>query len=271
MRFWGLSTFAPLLLGSYVAAGDNCTGYSAHNVREHPRGFSAELRLIGEGCGLYDADISSLRLEVDYDTGAPVRPLAHRPDLLGLPLTTLRTDERLHVKILDHQRQRYQVPEFTVPRPQPAADTTPASSVLRFEMDRDPFSFAVVRKSTGERLFDTRGRPLVFENQYLRLATRMGPDPNVYGLGEHSETFRLPTRGLVRTMWNRDAYGIPQGENLYSSHPVYFEHRENGTHGVFLLNSNGMDVMMDADADGGTTLSYHIIGGLLWRQLTRST
>ena len=64
-------------------------------------------------------------------------------------------------------------------------------------------------------------------------------------------------------MWSRDAYGVPQGENLYGNHPIYFEHRTTGTHGVFLVNSNGMDIKIN-DAEGtGTTLEYNVIGGVL--------
>ena len=50
----------------------------------------------------------------------------------------------------------------------------------------------------------------------------------------------LNTTGYIRTLWNRDAYTVPPGTNLYGDHPVYFDHRgNNGTHAVFLLNSNG--------------------------------
>lgn len=50
---------------------------------------------------------------------------------------------------------------------------------------------------------------------------------------------------------------MPVGTNLYGTHPIYFEHRTTGTHGVFLLNSNGMDVKL---TDGG--LEYNLIGGI---------
>jgi hypothetical protein len=49
----------------------------------------------------------------------------------------------------------------------------------------------------------------------------------------------------TRTIYTRGAYGTPQGENLYGAHPIYFDHRGNATHGVFLLNSNGMDIYID--------------------------
>jgi alpha-glucosidase len=75
----------------------------------------------------------------------------------------------------------------------------------------------------------------------------------------------LNTTNYTRTLWNRDSYRIPTGSNLYgyvehsfaiiwsprqhpsaadhlpSAHPVYYDHRgDNGTHAVFLLNSDGM-------------------------------
>lgn len=45
---------------------------------------------------------------------------------------------------------------------------------------------------------------------------------------------------------------------MYGNQPVYFEHRTTGTHGVFLLNSNGMDIKLSKDA-----LEYNVIGGVL--------
>ena len=72
----------------------------------------------------------------------------------------------------------------------------------------------------------------------------------------------LPTHNYTRTIWNRDAYGVPPGSNLYGAHPVYFDHRgSEGTHGVFLLNSNGMDIKIN-DTDG-QYLEYNTLGGVL--------
>ncbi|KAF8814168.1 hypothetical protein BYT27DRAFT_7130231 [Phlegmacium glaucopus] len=65
------------------------------------------------------------------------------------------------------------------------------------------------------------------------------------------------------TLWSRDAYGIPVGTNLYGNHPVYFEHRTSGTHGVLLLSSNGMDIKLNNSGPGGPSLEYNVIGGVL--------
>lgn len=148
--------------------------------------------------------------------------------------------------------------------PRPAADPSvdPNTAAIQFNYTTSPFSFTIYRNSTGEALFTTASHALIFEPQYLRVKTDLPKNPNLYGLGEHTETFCLPTENLTRTFWNRDAYGVPNGTNLYGDHPIYFEHRLSGTHGVFLLNSNGMDIKVTTD-DKGSTLEYDVIGGVL--------
>jgi alpha-glucosidase len=154
------------------------------------------------------------------------------------------------------------VPEEVFPRPKFAgADPKTADLVIGFT--ESPFGFTVSRSSTGEVLFDTTGTALIFEEQYLRLQTWLPSEPNIYGLGEHIDTFRLPADNYTRTLWSRDSDGVPYGENLYGNHPVYFEHRTCGTHGVFLLNSNGMDIKIDTDVQGRHSLEYNVIGGVL--------
>ena len=44
---------------------------------------------------------------------------------------------------------------------------------------------------------------------------------------------------------------------------MYFEHRTTGTHNVFLLNSNGMDIKITNSGPGGTALEHNVIGGIL--------
>lgn len=69
--------------------------------------------------------------------------------------------------------------------------------MLNFNYTTEPFAFTVSR-STGEVLFDTTGMPLIFESQYLYLRTALPEDPNLYGLGEHSDPFRLNTTNYTR-------------------------------------------------------------------------
>ena len=167
-------------------------------------------------------------------------------------------DDRIHVKITDPAVSRYEVPESVLPRPQAQGNVSQHTAAIQFNFTTSPFSFSIYRTSTSEVLFSTASHPIVFEPQYLRVKTALPTDANIYGLGEHTNSFRLPTANTTLTLWSRDAYGVPSGTNLYGNHPVYFEHRSTGTHGVFLLNSNGMDVKLT-----NGSLEYNIIGGVL--------
>ena len=216
----------------------SCPGYKATNHWSTKSGFYADLSLAGPACNVFGTDLPDLKLEVEY-----------------------QTNNRLHVKISDTNNTVYQVPDDVFPRPGFGQWCSPKDSNLKFNFHADPFSFTVSRTDSGEVLFDTTGNDLVFESQYVYLKTHLPQDPHLYGLGEHSDSFMLNTTNYTRTIYTRDAYGTPQGENLYGAHPIYFDHRGDATHGVFLLNSNGMDIYIDNK--GGQYLEYNIIGGVL--------
>ncbi|KAE8392352.1 putative alpha/beta-glucosidase agdC [Aspergillus alliaceus] len=214
-----------------------CPGYKASNIQQNDRSLTADLTLAGQPCNTYGTDLQNLRLLVEY-----------------------QTDERLHVMIHDAEECVYQVPEKVLPRVD-GGDGSRKDSQLKFEYKEEPFSFAV--KRDGEVLFDSSASNLIFQSQYLKLRTWLPENPNLYGLGEHSDSLRLSTTNYTRTFWNRDSYGIPENSNLYGTHPVYYDHRgESGTHGVFLLNSNGMDVFIDKTKDGKQYLEYNSLGGV---------
>lgn len=64
-------------------------------------------------------------------------------------------------------------------------------------------------------------------------------------------------------MWARDA-GDPEDQNIYGSHPYYLEtrHDANGkssSHGVFLLSSQGMDILLRPG-----TIQYRTIGQFIF-------
>ncbi|KAJ2970724.1 hypothetical protein NQ176_g8046 [Zarea fungicola] len=243
MRLWGSLLLAGLASGAVLSRSDTsnnalaaCPGYKASNVKTSNNGLTAQLSLAGKACNVYGNDLKDLILEVTYEN-----------------------DNRLHVKIQDAGNQVYQVPASVFPRP---SDKSAASSnKLKFSYKANPFSFTVARRDTGEVLFDTSAASLVFETQYLRLRTALPNDPYLYGLGEHSDPFRLNTTNYIRTLWNQDAYTIPNGANLYGDHPFYLEQRAHGAHGVFLLNSDGMDIMINQDAAGKQYLEYNSLGG----------
>ncbi|KAF8061837.1 alpha-glucosidase [Lyophyllum atratum] len=218
---------------------DACSGYSASNVKTNGAVLTADLLLNEQGCNVFGPDVKKLGLRVTYET-----------------------DTRIHVKIVDANATRFEVPESIFPRPTLSGHpVSTRAAAIQFNYTASPFSFSIYRTASREVLFSTASHPLIFEPQYLRVKTSLPTDANIYGLGEHTHPFHLPTDNTTLTLWSRDAYSVPVGTNLYGNHPVYFEHRTTGTHGVFLLNANGMDIKLTNA--GGTALEYNVIGGVL--------
>lgn len=113
------------------------------------------------------------------------------------------------------------------------------------------------RASSGEVLFNTSGLPFNFENYFLTISSAMVNNPSIYGLGERVESLRLPVNTQnPYTIWARDV-GTPTFPNLYGAHPFYLEMRNASAHGVFLLNSNGMDINLRS-----SQITYNVIGGV---------
>ncbi|KAI1162801.1 glycoside hydrolase family 31 protein [Nemania serpens] len=242
LLFLAAAASATALVSGHYPTGDPlsaCPGYAATNVKTTASGLTAALTLAGKGCNVYGTDLKDLILEVSYDT-----------------------DTRLHVKIQDAANDVYQVPESYFPRPK-SGGSNKRKSALKFDYVKKPFSFTVSRSDSDEVLFDTSAASLIFESQYLRLRTKLPRDPVLYGLGEHSDSFKLNTTNYIRTLWAQDSYSVPEGANLYGSHPVYYELRDSGAHGVFFLNSNGMDIKINNTAKEGQYLEYNTLGGVL--------
>jgi alpha-glucosidase len=111
------------------------------------------------------------------------------------------SNDRLHIKIYDAAEQVYQVQESVLPRPKNNAVSS-SGAALEFSLIESSFSFKVKRKGSDQVLFDTSGATLIFESQYVRLRTQLPQNPSLYGLGEHSDFFRLETHKYTRTFWN---------------------------------------------------------------------
>ncbi|KIK51755.1 glycoside hydrolase family 31 protein [Collybiopsis luxurians FD-317 M1] len=233
------STFATWIEPSVL---DACPGYKVQNPVTEGAALTADLVLAGKACNVFGNDLEQLKLAVTYET-----------------------ENRIHVKITDANSSRYEVPDSVLPRPNGTFQGSPSAAAIQFNYTTSPFSFTIFRTTTREVLFTTANHPVIFEPQYLRVKTALPPNANIYGLGEHTDSFRLPTFNTTRTLWSRDAYEVPTGTNLYGNHPIYFEHRSTGTHGVFLLNSNGMDIKINdtESTNGGVTLEYNVLGGVL--------
>jgi alpha-glucosidase len=157
-----------------VNAQSVCPGYRASSVRHNARGMTAKLQLAGEACNAYGTDVDSLDLIVEY--------LAK--DRLNVQITPTYVDRS--------NASWFQLSEAVVPRPKTDKGATAKNSDFEISWSNDPsFSFKVIRKATGDVLFDTTGSKLVFEDQFIEFITALPGDYNLYGLGEHIQQLRL--------------------------------------------------------------------------------
>ncbi|KAK2805001.1 hypothetical protein FQN51_001095 [Onygenales sp. PD_10] len=246
-----------------VNAQDVCPGYIASDVKKTQHGFSATLALAGEPCNVYGTDVDNLQLTIEY-----------------------QSKDRLNVNIqpthIDSSNQsHYILPEHLVPKPKRGDHgyLGNGKADLEFTWSNEPsFSFKVVRRSTGDVLFDTEGTVLVFENQFVEFASSLPQNYNLYGLGERIHGLRLGNN-FTATIYAADV-GDPIDYNIYGSHPFYldtryFETGENKkltpvakedcdpsrdyvsySHGVFLRNAHGHEIVLQPEG-----LTWRTLGG----------
>ncbi|XP_066291230.1 lysosomal alpha-glucosidase-like isoform X2 [Branchiostoma lanceolatum] len=167
------------------------------------------------------------------------------------------TDTRLHLVLNNTANKRFEVPIAT-----PTATGKAASPLYEVEYSHDPFGIVVKRRSNGRVLLNTTVAPLLYADQFLETSTSL-PSRNIYGLGEHRGPFRHSTDWVRIPFWARDKPTAEAEEdvtNLYGSHPFYLCVEEDGqAHGVFLLNSNAMEVILQP----APALTWRTIGGIL--------
>ncbi|XP_060242269.1 lysosomal alpha-glucosidase isoform X1 [Meriones unguiculatus] len=175
-------------------------------------------------------------------------------DVLTLQLDMLmETESRLHFTIKDPTKERYEVPLET-----PRVLSRAPSPLYSVDFSEEPFGVILRRKLDGRVLLNTTVAPLFFADQFLQLSTSL-PSQHITGLAEHLSPLMLSTEWTRITLWNRDMAPLP-GANLYGSHPFYLALEDGGSaHGVFLLNSNAMDVVLQPSP----ALTWRSTGGIL--------
>uniref|UniRef100_A0A9J8ADS9 Lysosomal alpha-glucosidase n=1 Tax=Cyprinus carpio carpio TaxID=630221 RepID=A0A9J8ADS9_CYPCA len=180
------------------------------------------------------------------------------PSYLPRDIPTLQLDlmpetlGRLHLTLKDPASPRYEVPFVTS---QSRGHKDIQNPLYDVDFQPDPFGFIVRRKSNGRVLLNTTIGPLLFADQYVQLSTSMASSV-ISGLGEHYTPITLDLNWTSVSLWNRDMASA----NLYGSHPFFLVQEGDGqAHGVFLLNSNAMEVFLQP----APALTWVTVGGIL--------
>lgn len=258
VKFWAMLCVVTSwqTMGMETMASSLGKGQRVTSVTELPdgRGFIADLEVI-EQTTLYGPDINELRITA-----------------------RIEGQYRVHIQILDRSKPRWEIPVFLVPRNEPLAKglkhnlELPEQQLIKLTYTTNPFGFAVVRIANDEVLFNSTPsatfslnddashsfNSMVFKDQYLEISTHLPSSATLFGLGERTQPHGLPlVKGKTYSLWATDLGSTTLDVDLYGVYPYYMDVRDGGlTHGVLLLNSNGMDVEY-----GGDFLTWRVIGG----------
>ncbi|XP_026269884.2 sucrase-isomaltase, intestinal isoform X2 [Urocitellus parryii] len=209
------------------------------------------------GYNAEESTTSSTGLETKLNRIAS--PTLFGKDINNVLLTTQsQTPNRFRFKITDPNSRRYEVPhqfvkEFTGP--------TSSETLYDVQVQKNPFSIKVIRKSNSKILFDTSIGPLVYSDQYLQISTRL-PNEYIYGIGEHiHKRFRHDLYWKRWPIFTRDQLPGDNNNNLYG-HQTFFmciEDTSGKSFGVFLMNSNAMEIFIQPTP----IVTYRVTGGIL--------
>uniref|UniRef100_A0A8B9W9G9 alpha-glucosidase n=1 Tax=Bos mutus grunniens TaxID=30521 RepID=A0A8B9W9G9_BOSMU len=196
-------------------------------------GFTAQLKRLSSP--LFGNDVNNVLLTAEY-----------------------QTSNRFHFKLTDQNQNRYEVPHEHV---QPFTGNAASSLTYKVEVSKQPFGIKVIRTSNNRVLFDSSIGPLLFAHQFLQLSIRL-PSANVYGLGEHvHQQYRHDMNWKTWPIFARDTTPNGDGTNLYGAQTFFLclEDASGLSFGVFLLNSNAMEVFLQPTP----AVTYRTIGGIL--------
>nr|KAF6319832.1 putative maltase-glucoamylase 2 (putative) [Myotis myotis] len=169
-----------------------------------------------------------------------------------------QTPRRLRFKITETNNTRYEVSHEHVKLFNMTAGSTNRSYYI--EVIEKPFGIKIRRMSNKKVLLDTSIGPLLFANQYLQLSFLL-PSANVYGLGEHvHQQYRHDMGWKTWPIFTRDATPTKGMINLYGAHTFFLclEDTSGSSFGVFLMNSNAMEVTLQP----APAITYRTIGGI---------
>ncbi|KAM3616402.1 uncharacterized protein V6R79_017274 [Siganus canaliculatus] len=171
----------------------------------------------------------------------------------------MQTSNRLRFKIYDPNNKRFEVPHEHI-RNHVKNNPTDISQILT--VVENPFGIKVRSGENSDVVFDTTMAPLVFADQYLQISAKLPFGSNVYGLGEHvHQNYRHDMNWKTWPIFTRDSFPNGGTHNLYGHYPFFLcmQDESGKSFGVFLMNSNAMEVTMQP----APAVTFRTIGGIL--------
>ncbi|CAF1595679.1 unnamed protein product, partial [Didymodactylos carnosus] len=189
-------------------------------------------------------------------------------DNLKLKITTSGMNI-IRLKILDDDRERYEVP-IPIKWYPSNVEQQQQQQKIKFRLTKTKYNqigFQIVRVDTKALLFDTSyfAEGFIYDDKYLQFMTTI-PSKNIYGMGEntHSSFQHNLNSNMRYGIFARDQRPIGLNENLYGTHPFYMVIENDGNaFGVFIFNSNAQDYKFSLFERDKSMLTYRTIGGIL--------
>nr|CAD7441095.1 unnamed protein product [Timema bartmani] len=256
-------------------------GYTISDVSDTDSGKSATL--VRTTASFIGNDVMTIKIDAKFETGNRLHikvydPANERwePPLPVMPTVNSKASDTDYEVVFDETKVGFQVVRSSTSEVITAdQDSNPDLPVIRTAWggggdNEPPKHLLLVRTVNCEKVsmpltyvltnsFNTQDLgAFIFADQFIQMMTYL-PSKYIYGLGEHRASFPLSTEWSQFTMWNRDQ-SPGENTNLYGTHPFYLAMEASGNaHGVFLFNSNAMDVLLNP----GPTLTYRTVGGIL--------
>ncbi|XP_027203752.2 LOW QUALITY PROTEIN: lysosomal alpha-glucosidase-like [Dermatophagoides pteronyssinus] len=196
-----------------------------------------------------DEDLSMTKLK-------RVRPSGFPKDIENVNIEIHQlNDQVLRLKFIDANQKRYEVPTPKLNIP----SVSKSSNSRLYSTEISGSHLIVRRRETNQSIFDINLAQMVYSDQLIHLTSKL-PSKYIYGIGEHREPFRKTTDWKRYTQWTRDQVPISD-HALYGSHPFYMmvENKTKLASGVFLFNSNAMDILTQPSP----AITFRTVGGIL--------
>uniref|UniRef100_H0WFL7 Sucrase-isomaltase n=1 Tax=Otolemur garnettii TaxID=30611 RepID=H0WFL7_OTOGA len=188
-------------------------------------------------------------------------PTVFGGDLDNVLLTTQsQTVNRFRFKITDLNNARFKVPhqyiqEFTGP--------VPSETAYEVQVTEIPFSIKVIRKSNRRTLVGSLGdAPILWCNFYNSINTVLPQYPWDIGSNLKMKIKHIKYKLTFLYLWVRKTITGGQNNNNLYGHQTFFmciEDTSGKSFGVFLLNSNAMEILIQPTP----IVTYRVIGGIL--------